>query len=781
MKQSSFSLRFKLKLIFLLSLISFIGFSQGSRLKAANAEFEKFSYPQAVRNYEAYLNSNKKNSEHEKEALTNLAFCYRKLQDSKNAERVYRDLFSSFPDKLESQHYLFFAQALANNGKHKESQKYYSKYGEQQKQDLRGRKFTVAYMDDSQFYKDSALYRIEYLYPINSKYSDFSPMYYDKGLVFVSARNEGSGIKRIFNQNEMPFLDLFLFGDTMQLRKETKAIVSQQQASLGSSGKGYKPTIVSDAQEVIEMEDPAIEEFSKSINSKYHEGPVTFFKDYKKLIFTRNNYSKGRVHKSEKGINMLKLYISTKKGTKWGDVKELPFNSDNYSTGHPALSPDNRKLYFVSDMPGGFGGTDIYMVDNKNGDWGSPVNLGREVNTEGNEMFPFMDELGNFYFASDGHAGLGGLDMFYLEFRNGIPIGEAENLGFPINSTKDDFGLITNGDRSSGYFSSNRKKGYSDDNIYSFTKGCNQLNLFVYDANTKEPIRDTELRMVKNGVNKKMYFTNSSGHASVCLERGTDFECKAIKEGYEIGNITYGTMSNSLSKQQDIKIFLEPSKRLMVKGKIVSEMDQNPIAGAIVTLENQKDGSVITVITGLDGRYNFQPEKEGKYVVTAVKENYAKNTENLGKLKNSRKNNSIEQNFGMIGEGDIFKLENIYYDLDKSEIRLDARKDLDEKVLPILIKYPELQIELRSHTDSRASNDYNLRLSEERAIEVVKYLIKKGIDPARLIARGYGETDLVNNCDDDNRCAEADHQQNRRTEFKILAIKDYYGLRTIKD
>ena len=432
-------------------------------------------------------------------------------------------------------------------------------------------------------------------------------------------------------------------------------------------------------------------------------------------------------------------------------------------------------------MPGGFGGTDIYMVDNKNGDWGSPVNLGREVNTEGNEMFPFVDELSNFYFASDGHAGLGGLDIFYLEFRNGMPFGEAENLGTPINSTKDDFGFITNGDRSSGYFSSNRKKGYSDDNIYSFTKGCNLLNLFVYDASTKVPIRDAELRMVKNGVNKKMYFTNSLGHASICLERGTDFEFKAFKDGYEVGNITYGTMSNSLSKQQDIKIFLETSKRLMVKGKVVSEMDQNPIAGAIVTLENQKDGSVITVITGLDGRYNFQPEKDGKYVVTAVKENYAKNTENLGKLKNSRKNNSIEQNFGMISEGDIFKLDNIYYDLDKSEIRVDARRDLDERVLPILNKYPELQIELRSHTDSRASFDYNLRLSEERAIEGVKYLIKKGIDPARLIAKGYGETDLVNNCDDDNKCAEAGHQQNRRTEFKILAIKDFYGLRTIKD
>ncbi len=767
------NLKYILSLVFIILAIS--SQAQNSQLKTADSDFEKMAYPAAIRNYETYLKTAAVNSDNHKNALINLAFCYRKLQDFRNTERVYKDVFKAYDGKLPSEQYLYYAQALANNGKYRDSQKYYSKYGEQQKEDLRGGKFTVAYMDNSVFYKDSSLYKIDYLEAINSRASDFSPMYYEKGLVFVSARNEGVGIKRIFMQNETPFLDLFVFPDTSIFKSENQRIRALEQASLGSSGKSDFKTKNNQEGLPSEDENNGIEQFSNSINTKYHEGPVTFFKDNKSLIFTRNNYNKGRARRSNKGVNMLKLYMATKKGTKWGNISELPFNSDDYSTGHPALSPDNKKLYFVSDMSGGYGGTDIYVVDFKDGVWGSPVNLGRAVNTEGNEMFPYADELGNFYFASDGHAGLGGLDIFYMEFRNNLPFGEVENLGAPVNSNKDDFGIIAKGDRESGFFSSNRKRGYSDDNIYSFNKGCKQLNMYVYDAKTKMPLNNTELRMVKNGVNKQMYMTNSDGIAAICLETGRDFEFKAFKEGYEVGSINYGTMSRSLSLQQHIKIYLEPSERLLVKGKIVSELDQSPIADATVTLENQRDGSVATVVTGLDGKYTFQPVKDGKYIVTAVKENYAKNIEKIGKIRNKNKSNSIEQNFGMIGEGDVFKIDNIYYDFDKSDIRADARKEIDSRLLPILEKYPDVKIELRSHTDSRASEDYNIKLSDSRANQVVNYLIGKGINPNRLLARGYGETELVNDCDDSTKCSDSDHQKNRRTEFKILAVKDYYG------
>jgi len=760
--------------IWLLAFIIIIAqqtFAQSSRLKAANRSFENMSYIEAIRNYEDFLRTAKTGTPEMKESLTKLAFSYRKVQDSRNAERIYAELIESFSKDLESEIYLYFAQALANNGKYKESQKMYSRYGQEQTTDMRGRRFTVAYMDNSHFYQDSATYKVDYLYSLNSRQSDFSPMYYKSGLVFVSAREEGGAIKRVFMQNQTPFLDLFMFADTTELRKDN--IKAMKQASGAVGGSTFSTSDKLEAMATEEKEKPLskIEQFSKTLNSKYHEGPVTFFKDYKKIVFTRNNYNKGRSRTSSDGVNKLKLYIAAENGKTWGSVKELPFNSDDYSCGHPSLSPDESKLYFVSDMPGGFGGTDIYVVDYRDGNWGSPVNLGREINTEGNEMYPYVDENGNMYFSSDGHEGLGGLDVFYVEMKEGIPINDVKNLGTPINSEKDDFGLITNGTRSSGYFSSNRKRGYGDDNLYSFRHGCRQLNLLVYDAESKKPLEAVDVRMLKNGENKELFVTGTDGKVTVCLETGSDFEFKALKEGYESNGVSYGTFAYSLKNQTSITIYLEKSKAPIIKGTIVSELNQRPIQGAVVTLKNGKDGSKEQIVTGEDGRYEFQPKKEGEYSVTASKDLYAINTESLGKVKQSRKSpKTVEQNLGLVGQGDIFRLENIYYDYGQFFIRSDAAKELEAKLIPILKKYPNMKIEVRSHTDSRSSDAFNLKLSTNRARAVLDYLAARGIDTRRIVANGYGETELLNNCDDEVACKEDQHQANRRTEFKILDI-----------
>ncbi len=752
---------------YLICIIGFIciqtTFAQTAKLKSANKSFENMSYIEAIRSFEDYLQATKQEGVERREALAKLAFSYRKVQDSQNAERVYAELVQKYPNELDSEIYLYFAQALASNGKYKESQKMYSKYGQEQTTDMRGRKFTVAYMDNSKFFQDSSTYRIEYLHVINSRQADFSPMYYKNGLVFVSSRDESGVIKRVFMQNQTPFLDLFMFPDTTILRKDN-VLANKQIGGLAGDISNEK----NDTNDTKELS--KIEQFSKTLNSKYHEGPVTFFNDYKKIIFTRNNYSKGRTRTNNAGVSMLKLYMASENKS-WGNVTELPFNSDNYSCGHPALTPDNSKLYFVSDMPGGFGGTDIYVVEYNNGQWGSPVNLGRDINTEGNEMFPFVDAGGNLYFASDGHEGLGGLDIFYVEMREGIPMSEVQNLGSPINSEKDDFGLITDEKRTSGYFSSNRKRGYGDDNIYAFTHACRQLNIYVYDAETKKPIEKAEVRLLKNRQNRDLFITAADGRVNVCLEAGVDFEFKAMKEGYESNGISYGTFATSLKNKTDIKLFLEKSKAPLVKGTILSEVNQKPIEGAVVTLQNNKDGSKQQVITGKDGKYEFQTGKEGEYLVSAKKDKYAENTENLGKVTTSKKSNKIyEQNLGMIGEGDIFRLENIYYNYGQFFIRPDAAKELETKLIPLLRKYPEMQIEIRSHTDSRSSDTFNTKLSESRARAVVDYLAARGIDTSRVKAKGYGESELLNECSDGIICDEAQHQANRRTEFKILAL-----------
>jgi outer membrane protein OmpA-like peptidoglycan-associated protein len=758
-----------LSFAFILSLFSVRASAQSARLKVANRAFESYSYSEAVRGYEEFLRTDRKGDQAEKkEALEKLAYAYRRLQDSRNAERVYSELVQGFPD-IDSRNVMYYAQALASNGKVRESQKMYSKYAELQTADLRGRKFAVAYMDMNRFYKDSASYRVDYL-SINSRQADFSPMYYKGGLVFVSGRDESGVIKRVFSWNNTPFLDLYFAADTNAFKGVRDAYNRGGGAQLGAASKVENSL----SEATADTDDSQIpmtksQKFSKTLNTKYHEGPASFFKDYSKVVFTRNNYNSGKTRKSANGINMLKLFIADQKGKDWGGVKELPFNSNDYSCGHPAMSPDDSRLYFVSDMPGGFGGTDVYVVEYNNGQWGTPVNMGKEINTEGNEMFPFVDASGVLYFSSDGHEGVGGLDVFMAELKEGIAYKGIENLGAPINSEKDDFGFITNKDRSSGYFSSNRKRGVGDDNIYSFKRTCRPLNVIVYDAKTNTPIEAADVRISRSGTSESLQQTGMDGATKICLEANTDYEFKAIKAGYATNAVRFSTATQSVSPQMNVSIYLEKSDNTIVKGVVKREATQQPVAGAKVTIKDAKTGESKTVVTGADGGYEFEVDPSKNYNLKAEGEDLATNEQQIGKNKKAR-NTAVTNDLSMYGEGDTFTLENIYYDLNKYFIKEEAAQELDN-VAVLLKKYPKMRIELRSFTDSRSSDSYNLKLSERRARAAYDYLIRKGIGAARMEARGYGERQLVNDCVNDTECSEEQHQQNRRTEFKILSVK----------
>ncbi|RRB07512.1 OmpA family protein [Larkinella rosea] len=754
--------------LFLLSAVLSMGAlvvqAQSARLKTANKQFENLAYLNAARAYEDFLRLDKRKEPAEiQEAYTKLGYSYRALQDTKNAERIYADLLKEFPE-TDSKNYLYYAQALAANGKYRDSQKMYSKYGEKQNEDLRGKKFTVSYMDMNRFYQDSSSYRVEFL-AVNSRQADFSPMYYQNGLAFVSARNETGPVKRVFGWNQTPFLDLYFYPDTAELHKNLD--LAAQAASLGGSNA------TAEVLETAPLESKSLsktEVFSRTLNTKYHEGPMTFFKGQSRIIFTRNNTAKGKGGKSNDGIRKLKLYIAENEKGNWKNVEELPFCSNDYSVGHPALSPDDSKLYFVSDMPGGFGGTDIYVVEYTDGKWSSPVNMGKEVNTEGNEMFPFVDENNNLYFSSDGHEGLGGLDLFYAELREGVAFKGVQNMGYPINSEKDDFGLITTKNRSSGYFSSNRKSGISDDNIYSFRRTCKQLNIFVYDAKTNEPIPVADVRVIKAGVNQDLRFTGPDGKTGFCVDANIDYEFKAIKEGYSTNSIRFSTMTQSEKPVMTVSIYLEKSENTLVKGTVKTEVNQLPAPGVTVTLRNEKDKSEQQVVTGNDGKYEFEMKPGAPYTLTTQKNRYTANQEQLPKMKTGKNPKLIEKQHGIYGEGDVFVLKNIYYDLNKFFIRPDAARELDH-VAALLQKYPEMKIELRSHTDSRASDAYNMQLSENRARATVDYLVNKGIEPGRLNAQGYGESEILNGCTDEIACPETMHQKNRRTEFKIVSVQ----------
>lgn len=742
--------------------------AQSMRLRAANKQFDNYSYLTAVRMYEDFLRGRVDPAE-SREALTKLGICYRKLQDSRNAERVYAELIANYPD-LESEIYLYYAQALVSNGKTRDGQKMYSEYGRRQTQDLRGKKNTIGLMDPSRFYLDSSSFRVQNL-AINSRQADFSPMYYKSGLVFVSSRDEGGVIKRVFNWNQTPFLDLYFFPDTNQLRIPgfDQIVRPAGTAVLGGGGPAGDQSVEIEAESKPTSK---AEKFSRTLNTKYHEGPMTFTKDQTFIVFTRNNGSKGKSGKSTDGVRKLKLYSAVMRNNKWHDVTELPFNSPEYSVGHPAFSPDDQKLYFVSDMPGGYGGTDLYVVEFNNGQWGTPVNMGKELNTEGNEMFPYVDSAGNLYFASDGHEGIGGLDIFYAEMRDGIPYRGVQNVGYPINSEKDDFGLITDRGRTTGYFSSNRRKGVSDDDIYSFRRACKQLNILVFDAKTGRPIESADVRIVRNGSNQELKMTSPEGKTDLCLDINTEYEFKALKEGYASNSARFSTLTQSNKPEMNISIYLEKSENTIIRGVVKTEVNQKPAEGVKVTLRDDKNKNTQTVVTGPDGGYEFNVKPNAGYSLTAEKDRYATKKAKIGKqpkrVVTSQK--TTPDSIGIYGEGDVFQLKNIYYDLGKFFIRPDAARELD-RVVALLKEYPTMKIELRSHTDARSGDAFNMRLSESRARAAMDYMVSRGIPAGRLSARGYGENEIVNGCTDGVECSENEHQQNRRTEFKILAVQ----------
>ena len=442
----------------------------------------------------------------------------------------------------------------------------------------------------------------------------------------------------------------------------------------------------------------AVGKFGKKINTKYHEDTPAFTKDGKTVYFTRNNYLDKRGYDASK-ITLLNIYKATvDKGGQWNNITPLPFNNDSYQTAHPALSPDEKTLYFASDMPGTHGQSDLYKVKiNEDGSFGTPENLGDSINTAGRETFPFISDDNELYFASDGQPGLGGLDIFITKIpKDGsLDFKKIVNVGEEANSPKDDFALIINTKTKRGFLSSNRDGGQGNDDIYKFLETrpvwCDQ--------------------------------------------------------------ILYGVITD-----EDTKAVL-PNTKLVL-------LDQN-----------MKEVEGKTTISDSNGKYEFtEVECGAKYYVRASLEEYTTREVPVIIGKETGKtelNIELAKTKKPVKEGDdianVFKINLIYFDLDKWNIRPDAAVDL-AKILDVLQQHPTMKIDIRSHTDSRATFTYNEKLSDRRAKSTMQWLINKGVAKDRLTAKGYGETQLVNKCADGVQCTEAEHQLNRRSQFIITAL-----------
>jgi outer membrane protein OmpA-like peptidoglycan-associated protein/tetratricopeptide (TPR) repeat protein len=712
----------KKNLILLFCLLSFFtnnSFAQGLLKKMAENNFDKYYFKDALDQNLELIKNDSTNLEIQKK----IGICYRKINDSKNAEIWFAKVVKAW--KIEPEYKLYYAEALAENKKYEESKKWYLAYAADRVTDSRGNSFALAYSQINKFYIDSSAYKISTVI-FNSDQLDFSPEIYRDGIVFCSNRSTSSLIKNAFAWDYTNYLDLYF----------------------------------------VKNGSEKAEKLAGDINTKYHEGPISFNKTMDTAVFTRTNYYMDKLGQDTAGTHKLKLYLAVLKNGEWEDIGGLPFNSDNFSVGHPCFSPDYKKLYFVSDAPGGYGGTDIYVADYKHGTWGTPVNLGKNINSEGNEMFPYMDSLNILFYSSEGLPGLGGLDIFYSKLID-TTFQKAINIGAPLNSSKDDFGIIFSKSMSEGYFTSNRKTA-GDDDIYSFKilkLLKQQYKVLVKDSITGDLLVSAiTLTDLQTGV--KQNLNSDKGTYDLELYPDHPYSIDAGANGYlPKSKIKYFPLTDP----NPFEIKLAPI--MSYTGFVFEKADtQPPIDSAFIIITNEKNDKVCeSYWTAVNGKYTTcKLTPDHVYTITAYKPGFFTNSIIVDTLPPDGKIENIYLEKIEIGKAIV--IEKIYFDFDQSYIRADAAIQLD-KIVTMLKENPDIIIELGSHTDCRGSYEYNIGLSDRRAKSSVAYIVSKGIPSYRITGKGYGETQLIENCPCEgaviSTCSEAEHQLNRRTEFKV--------------
>lgn len=608
---------------------------------------------------------------------------------------------------------------------------------------------------------------------VNSEELEFSPVFYKDGIVFISTRHES------------------LIYEVKDKNIDGKNIMSIYRSQRNEEGFLGAPQPLAD--ELI---------------FRLHEGPVTFDRTASTIFFTRNESQE----QAPDGYKKLQIYAANKDGELWKNIQKLSFNNINYNYCHPTISPDEDIIFISSDVPGGYGGMDLYAVYRTDGKWSQMINLGDKVNTPGNEVFPYIAADKTLYFSSDGLGGLGNLDLFYTtqntqteEWRT------PSNLGSPFNSAEDDFGFIVDRDNKNGYFSSDRSGGFGGDDIYKFyiesqsnspiaDTGKNLDGLVVLDEdgnpmpgvqisaiNFKDiPLSESDGQMVKLSpgdgdgnfildVNAdelgETAETGENGKADIPLRRG-NYVVKVAKEGY-LPQYVVITPDTDLD---NLNITLQKAVDCVsLTGKVMREGLGAPVSGAAVKIVDVDTKEAITVYADAMGFYEYCIDCNRTYSIYAEKDNItsAPSIVSTKGIPCNEANSHIELPLYLGGSpiyaGMTIRLPNIYFNFDDASLRPDAYQDLDE-VVGLMNNYTGLKLELASHTDSRGGKDYNQNLSFRRSQSVMRYISSKGINESRLEPIGYGESQIRNRCTDGVACTEAEHQYNRRTEIKILEI-----------
>ena len=617
----------------------------------------------------------------------------------------------------------------------------------------------------------------------NTKYSDFGTSFFGKDkVIFASPKDNTLLTRKTWSGNNQPFLDLYI------------GTINERGEIIG------KKRVIGD------------------VNNQFHEGIVSFTKDLKTVYFSANNYTdKNKAKRDSKGIVNIQLYkASVKDNGEWHNVVKLPFNDDEFSTGHPALNKDDTELYFISDRPGSIGKTDIYVVQiNEDGSYGEPKNLGPKINTEEREMFPFISDDNILYFSSNGHPGYGGLDVFASRIFD-TTVTDPINLEDPVNSSNDDFAFIIDDTKHKGYFSSNnRKDGKGDDDIYFFIsfpplkiEGNQVISGVIIDKKTQKVIPNAIVILLDEEGNELQRVDTSTdsnnSNTSITInnlnQNNQNNITVFIGEGKDV-KVTKTVDNTNPKVGEEIEFTVEVANTGKGKVKGIKLSDVLPEGYAYVSDDGEKEYQSDTDILNIQSlgkgktktikikAVRLSPKKEGEFSFDAKSNtNYKLVVEAPGYLREEidvktvndtdvaplEVDINLAQELRVVDEKIMINIKTIYFDFDKWNIRPEAAKELD-KVIAVMKSHPSMVIEAGSHTDSRATEAYNQRLSEKRAKSTVDYIVAGGIDRSRITAKGYGEMQLVNNCSSFVKCTREEHQLNRRTEFVIVNDNDRFA------
>ncbi len=639
----------------LLSSTSLLFAQPEKELEKANEMYKNFSYVDAIKIYERIAQKGFVNQE----MLQSLGNAYYYNAEYKKALPWYEQLFQEGKYKVKPEYYYRYAQTLKSVGDYTQADKMMAKFVElTNANDTRAALFeenkdyqTVIKNNSGRFQLNNA--------SVNTENSEYGTAFYGDKIVFAGATDARKAKRGVSQWTGESFYDLYEAEHFDQ--------------KLGSR----KP-------------------FSSSINTQFNESTPVFTKDGNTMYFTRNNYVNRKLGSDIENTILLKILRATKdKNGNWGDIVEVPFNSDQYNVAHPALSPDEKYLYFASDMPGSFGNSDIFRVeilgDNQ---YGTPENLGNIINTAGRESFPYISKDNVLYYSSDGIPGLGGLDIFAVKFNADSSTSKPVNIGMPGNSADDDFCFVFNSDSKIGFLTSNRPGGKGKDDIYSFHE--DKPLLFSCQKNIKGIVKDAKTKAI---------------------------------------------IANA---------------KVILSDKVMKEVS---------TDQSKTDGTfTFEKVNCNDSHYYLRGEKE-KYETAEVNVTVGKDEVLYEILLNPREV-AIKKGMDL---AKVFEIKEIKFDYNKADIRSDAAVELT-KIVEVMREYPKMKIDIRSHTDSRGADSYNLKLSDRRAKATLEWIVKQGIDRKRLKAKGYGETRLVNGCSNGVPCTEEEHQENRRSEFIVVAM-----------